>query len=421
MAYDAEGNFVEDPSPYGSPWANDRTGWSGANADALFEKYARSEAGAVGPQTLAKLREMGVSDDAAIEALWKGATGSANPNWAGGSPTGIMRGIWQHAGVLDKLDSPQLQQAQGQEDQSIWAGQQTKDSDFGPLGMALGIGGSIFGAPYLGSLFGALTGNFNPISLLSAGIGLGGGFDVPVDGAMDTWGDIGGLGGGDTVFSGSFDPTLPDGGVSQATGGLRDALMRGGNYGGSFLNSTYSTPGVGTSTMSSPSMFYDAGALGSGTPVPTIPLDGGWSLDRLWSGAKDIYNNPATKLASQAMKLVGGGADQQRTADSGLAAFNAQLAALIAAANANNLRSQGGQNLTFGAGQAVAPDQRAVYLRGSTGQAGNPDATVAAMGKPAPAAPQFASSGVGGTPVAPMLPSSQQGAVRLPSRPRMYA
>lgn len=334
------------PEAYGSPWDNDRTGWSGANADALFEKYARSEAGAVGPQTLAKLREMGVSDDAAIEALWAGATGSANRGWAGGSPTGIMRGIWQHAGVLDKLDNPQLQQAQGQEDQSIWAGQQKKDDGIGPLGFAAGIAGSIFGMPYLGMALNALSGNFNPMSLLSAGIGLSGMEGLDFTGL--------GSGAGDLDFTG-------------------------------------------------------------------LSSDGGWSLDRLWNGAKDIYNSPATKLATTAAKFIGGGDPQQRSGDGGLAAFNAQLAALIAAANNASLRSQGSANPTFGAGQAVAPDQRAVYLRGSSGQALNPDATVAAMGKPAPAAPQFASPGVSGTPSAPSIPSSQQGAVRLPSRPRMYA
>lgn len=151
-------NVNDAPAPsYGSPWANDKTGWDPANADALFDKYARSEAGAVGSQTLAALREHGVSDQAAIDALWKGASESANPNWAGGSPTGIMRGIWQHAGILDKVDSAQLRAAQGKEDHDIWAGQQ-KNDDFGfggVLGLAALAAGIYFG---VGAAGGAMMG-----------------------------------------------------------------------------------------------------------------------------------------------------------------------------------------------------------------------------------------------------------------------
>lgn len=175
------GNLNASTGPsFGSPWANDRTGWTGANADALFDKYARSEAGAVGAETLEGLRKAGVSDDAAIEALWKGATGSANPDWAGGSPTGIKRGIWEHAGVLGRMDSPALRAAQSREDQEIWAGQQKNGDDgFGSIlgiaGLALAIytGGAALGAwGAEGALLGAGEGALSAAEFgANAGVG----------------------------------------------------------------------------------------------------------------------------------------------------------------------------------------------------------------------------------------------------------
>lgn len=170
-ADDRTANVNDAPTPsYGSPWANDRTGWDPENADALFDRYARSEAGAVGSQTLAALRANGVSDQAAIDALWKGASESANPNWAGGSPTGIMRGIWQHAGILDKIDTPQLRAAQGREDHDIWAGQQKNGDDgFGAiLGMAAIAAGIYFGVGALGAE--AAMANAGYEGLASAGL-----------------------------------------------------------------------------------------------------------------------------------------------------------------------------------------------------------------------------------------------------------
>lgn len=402
--------YDSDPSKggvYGSPWANDRTGWTTDNLDALYEKYARSDAGAVGPQTLAKMRELGVDPNTMLESLWTSARESANPNWAGGSPTGISRGIWQKAGVLDRLDNPQLQQAQKQEDQSIWAGQQQGGNDWGGLGLGLGVLGAAFGLPWLGAAFNfATTGEISPMSLLSAGIGGLSGFDA---------GSFGGEGlSTDFPLAGWY----ADAAGSSASGSLQDALNNP-NVGGS-LTGSYSTPGYTGAGYSVPSMTYMDGALGGGVPTPTIPLDGGWSFDKLWQGAKDVYNNPATKLATQAGRLIASGDKGQPSGDNGFGAFNAQLAALIAAAN--GLRSREGGASTFGASQAVAPDRRAVpsLLKGSSGVATDPDAAVAAMGKPAPVSPQFASSGTS-TPPAPSMPQSQQGAVRLPVRPRMYA
>ncbi len=156
MAYDAEGNWIPDPLPFGSPWANDRSGWTPENIDSIFNAFAKSEAGNVGAQTLAKLRELGVSQDASLDALWNSARASANPNWAGGSPTGISREIWNRAGILPQVDSPALRAAQGREDQQIWQGQQQDDDGFGDLAKLAALAGSIyFGGAGLGLWGGA--------------------------------------------------------------------------------------------------------------------------------------------------------------------------------------------------------------------------------------------------------------------------
>lgn len=119
---------------FSSPWTGGTPmeGWNPQNIDTIFGDIARSGIGgeSVGAQTLAGLRQAGVDDQTALNALWAGAAGAANPFWTGGSPTGIMRGVWQHAGVLDRLDNPSLVAAQQQQDQSIWQSQQQGGDDF---------------------------------------------------------------------------------------------------------------------------------------------------------------------------------------------------------------------------------------------------------------------------------------------------
>ncbi len=158
MAYDAEGNWIPDPLPFGSPWANDRTGWTPENIDAIFREYAKGDGANVADQTLAQTRRLGVTDQDALNALFSFAQ-RQNPNMAGASPTGVSRGIWETLGILPQIDSPEMRAAQGREDQQIWQSQQQDDDDFGDLLKigALGLGAyGMFGGGLggLGGLFG---------------------------------------------------------------------------------------------------------------------------------------------------------------------------------------------------------------------------------------------------------------------------
>lgn len=141
---------------FGDPWQRDRRGWTPENIDAIFNTVAKSEAGNVGAQTLATLRQYGVDPNVALDALWRSATESANPYWAGGSPTGISRGIWEKAGILPMVDTPQLRAQQGQEDHNIWAGQQQGGDDgfgdFLKIGALIGGGLGLAGLAGLGPL-----------------------------------------------------------------------------------------------------------------------------------------------------------------------------------------------------------------------------------------------------------------------------
>jgi hypothetical protein len=187
---------------FGSPWQGDRTGWTPENIDAIFNAYAKSEAGNVGAQTLAKLREYNVDPNVSLDALWRSATESANPNWAGGSPTGISRGIWEKAGILPMVDTPQLRAQQGQEDHNIWAGQQQSDDGLfgGGLGDLLKIASLVGGGLGLAGLAG--LGPFASAGGLSAGAGLteagwgfgagGLGLDAGLTGAATAGGTLGG-------------------------------------------------------------------------------------------------------------------------------------------------------------------------------------------------------------------------------------
>ena len=159
------------PGYFGDPWQRDRTGWTPENIDAIFNSIAKSEAGNVGAQTLATLRQYGVDPNVALDALWRSATESANPYWAGGSPTGISRGIWEKAGILPQVDTPQLRAQQGQEDHDIWAGQQQGGDDFGDI---LKIAALAAGAYFGGSaLFGGLEGLSAGAGMTEAGWGFG--------------------------------------------------------------------------------------------------------------------------------------------------------------------------------------------------------------------------------------------------------
>lgn len=190
------------PGYFGDPWAGDRTGWTPENIDAIFNTVAKSEAGNVGAQTLATLRQYGVDPNVALDALWRSATESANPYWAGGSPTGISRGIWEKAGILPMVDTPQLRAQQGQEDHNIWAGQQQSDDGLfgGGLGDLLKIASLVGGGLGLAGLAG--LGPFASAGGLSAGAGLteagwgfgagGLGLDAGLTGAATAGGTLGG-------------------------------------------------------------------------------------------------------------------------------------------------------------------------------------------------------------------------------------
>jgi hypothetical protein len=163
-----------------------------------------------------------------------------------------------------------------------------------------------------------------------------------------------------------------------------------------------SAPGVvGTvmepaASMFAPTMLERAATLGS----------------NIMGGGDTIINNVGSSLAKQGV-AAGMNALSSRGEEKAAKSFNEQLAGLIQRSN----------NQTYGAAQAVPLNTPANTPPGLTGTRGavDPSATVAASGRPAPSMGAGAAP-VSGTPNAPAAPrGSQDGAVKLGTRPRMYA
>lgn len=192
----------------------------------------------------------------------------------------------------------------------------------------------------------------------------------------------------------------PDEGADAATGGSE----KGGDPSGPSPESYSPADQLGAAGA------FDAAGTGEGIDAGITASDAGASsvtqpgvIDTIKTGATKVLADPLGKAAVQSGMQLGVSSLQADQASK----FNDQLKRMMNGAN----------NQSYNAAQAVPLTPQTPGLSGSAGAARDPAATVASMNMPAPVTPTSTTSGTQSAPSSP----PQTGAIKLNSRPQMYA
>lgn len=179
IGYDDSGPVYGEVDSFADPWSSDTpTGWDPSNYEAIFRKWSKPNNTDVSQSLLDYNNQYGVDHQAGLNALWELNRSMGNPYASGATPVAYQQGYFDRTGGHVGW-TPDRQALAHQQDADILASQQQGGDDFGGLGILAGVLGTAIGMPYLGTALNFMTtGKVSPLSLLSMGANLGGGFDA---------------------------------------------------------------------------------------------------------------------------------------------------------------------------------------------------------------------------------------------------